>query len=177
MTIADQQRAADIGDSRLGVITLCSVCCGGVVFGIDTRKISEVLDERLVRAVPLAPHFVGGLIAYRGEVLTTVSLRALLGHPRSGAGSAVLVLESPDYQERFGLLVDAVEGVRNVEESRFEPNPSTLDALSNSVFAGAYKTDRGLIVHLDPKLLSPQRLIKEVSLTQQHELLEETCKR
>ncbi len=48
-------------------------------FGIDTRKIREVLGERDLQRVPMAPAFIAGVVPYRGEVLTTVNLRALLG--------------------------------------------------------------------------------------------------
>jgi purine-binding chemotaxis protein CheW len=85
--------------------------------------------------VPLAPDFVGGLIHYRGDVLTTVSLRQLLGMPPQPDRGAkkdlegchdVLVLEHAG--GCFGLLVDSVGEVLTVSSADHEPNPSTPGA-------------------------------------------------
>jgi purine-binding chemotaxis protein CheW len=145
-------------DLQPDVVALCSIHSAGAVFGIDTRKIREVFDRRHIRKVPLAPFYIGGLIPYRGEVLATISLRALLGKVPGPEEASVLVLEDPSGQERFGLAVDSVEGVRNVARCTLESNPSTLNNRTEMVFAGTYQTELGLIIHLDPCRLLPSRL-------------------
>ena len=67
-------------------MSLCSLYAGSESFGIDTRKIREVLGERDLQRVPMAPAFIAGVVPYRGEVLTTVNLRALLGMERTRGG-------------------------------------------------------------------------------------------
>ena len=144
-------------------VSLCSIISAGQIFGIETVKIREVLDRRQVRRVPLAPPYIGGLVAYRGEVLSTVSLRALLGHAESSGELSVLVLEDTERGERFGLTVDTVDGVRTVNRCMLEENPSTLDSRADAIYAGAYKTPEGLIVHLDPRRLAPSLLARTSS--------------
>jgi purine-binding chemotaxis protein CheW len=99
---------------------------------------------------------VGGLLLYRGDVLTTVSLRQLLGLPPRESSQDVLVVESAE--GAFGLLVDAVKEVLRVSGADFEPNPSTLSRERQPLFAGAYKLKTGLMVMLDPERLQPLRL-------------------
>ena len=89
-------------------VSLCSMFAGSESFGIDTRKIREVLGNRDLQRVPMAPAFIGGVVPYRGEVLTTVDFRALLGMGEHTEATCVLVLEDEDGEERFGLVVDAV---------------------------------------------------------------------
>jgi purine-binding chemotaxis protein CheW len=99
---------------------------------------------------------VGGLVHYRGDVLTTVSLCQLLGLvPKDGAQD-ILVLEGQG--GCFGLLVDAVGEVLTVSQADYEPNPSILDERRRSLFAGAYKLKDSLLVMLDPERLDPPRL-------------------
>lgn len=128
------------------------------MFGIDTRKIREVLGEREIQRVPKAPAFVAGIVSYRGEVLTTVNLCALLGVAQGGETSCVLVLEDEEAGERFGLVVDSVTGVMTVSRMALEANPSTLGARGRWLFDGVYKLRTGLMVQLDPAKLRPSRL-------------------
>ena len=140
-------------------LSLCSIHAGGRMFGIDTRSIREVLGQRVLRRVPLAPGWIGGIVSYRGEVLTTVSFRALLGlEPASSAESPILVLDGEEEGERFGLMVDDVGGVVMVERRLYAENPPTLDAASRALFRGAFRMPGGLLVQIDPERLRPGRL-------------------
>lgn len=138
--------------------SLCSMFAGEETFGIDTGKIREVLGKRELERVPMAPAFVAGVVPYRGDVLTTVSFRALLGLTENPDAGCVLVLDDDGGQERFGLVVDAVGGVVTVQRNMLEANPCTLDAKCKWLFDGAYKTENGLLVQLDPQKLRPSRL-------------------
>lgn len=138
------------------VVSLCSLLAGGESFGIDTRKIREVLGKRDLLKVPLAPPIIAGVVPYRGEVLTTVNFRALVGMDEYAETGCVLVLGEGG--ERFGLMVDEVGGVVTVDRSRLEANPTTLDARAKWLFDGAYRMQTGLMVQLDPQKLRPSRL-------------------
>jgi purine-binding chemotaxis protein CheW len=140
------------------VVSLCSFYAGSGVFGIDTRKICEVLGERDLHRVPMAPAFVAGIVPYRGDVLTAVNFRALLGLGEHVGRSCVLVLEDDEAGERFGLVVDAVGGVVMLNRDMLEANPSTLEPSERWLFDGAYKMRTGLMVQLDPLRLRPSRL-------------------
>ena len=139
-------------------LALCWLTVNGRLFGIDTRQIREVLGPRTVQAVPLAPPFLAGVLAYRGEVLTAVSLRCLLGLPPSEEKGRVLVLDGGG--DPFGLLVDRVGGVVEVKANTLAPNPPTLDASSRVLFSGAYRVAEGLLVQLDAGSLRPERLVE-----------------
>jgi purine-binding chemotaxis protein CheW len=139
-------------------VSLCSLRAGTVQFGIDTRQIREVLGNTTPQRVPLAPEYIAGVVSYRGEVLTTVSLRALLGLDRWGGTNCVLVLDDEANDERFGLMVDGVGGVVTMGRDALEPNPSALDARSMALFVGTYKMPAGLMVRLEPRQLRPSRL-------------------
>jgi purine-binding chemotaxis protein CheW len=135
---------------------ICSVHLGRTLFGIPIRHILEIIGAARPQPVPLAPAFIGGLVHYRGDVLTTVSLRHLLSMPPRDEPQAILVIESGG--SAFGLLVDSVGEILSVSSADYEPNPSTLDERRKALFAGAYKLKNQLLVLLDPVLLDPDRL-------------------
>jgi purine-binding chemotaxis protein CheW len=144
------------GKAAATLVEICSVRLGKTLFGIPITHILEIVGSARPQPVPLAPGFVGGLVHYRGDVLTTVSLRHVLGLPPQDGTQAILVLESKG--GCFGLLVDSVGEVLTVSTADYEPNPSTLDERRRGLFAGAYKLRDGLLVVLDPERLDPVRL-------------------
>jgi purine-binding chemotaxis protein CheW len=135
---------------------MCTVRLGPALYGVPITHILEIVGAARPQPVPLAPSYVGGLVHYRGDVLTTVSLRQLLALPPREGPQAILVIESPG--GCFGLLVDSVGEVLTVSSADYEPNPSTLDERRKALFAGAYKLKEGLMVLLDPERLDPMRL-------------------
>lgn len=137
-------------------IEMCSVRVGEMLLGMPISHILEIIGSVRPQPVPLAPPFVGGLVHYRGDVLTTVSLRHLLGIAPSELPQPVLVLENPG--GCFGVLVDAVGEVMTVSPEAYEPNPATLGGTRKRIFTGAYKLADGLLVVLDPARLDPLHL-------------------
>ncbi len=144
------------GKAAAAMVEMCSVRLGQTLYGVPIAHILEIVGSAHPQPVPLAPPYVGGLVHYRGDVLTTVSLRQLLGLPPKEGRQDILVLESAG--GCFGLLVDSVGEVLTVSSADHEPNPSILDERRRALFAGAYKLKDGLLVMLDPERLDPMRL-------------------
>lgn len=142
--------------SSASMVEMCSVRLGQQLFGVPITHILEIVGGARPQPVPLAPGFVGGLVHYRGDVLTTVSLRQLLDLPPKEGTQDILVLESSG--GCFGLLVDSVGEVLTVSSADHEPNPSTLSEQRRALFAGTYKLKDCLLVMLDPEKLDPMRL-------------------
>ncbi len=149
--------ARDRGRDRAAVLVeVCSVRVGQTLFGVPISHIVEIIGEARPQQVPLAPGFVGGLVHYRGDVLTAVSLRCVLGQPPNDGAQDVLVIESAD--GCYGLLVDSVGEVLTVKSADHEPTPSILDERRKTLFAGAYKLREKLLVMLDAERLDPRSL-------------------
>ena len=151
-----EKASADLGE----VVSLCSLRAGSGLFGIDTRQICEVLGALTLQPVPLAPAHIAGVVLYRGEVLTTVSLRALLGlddrRNRGSEANCVLVLDDGD-DGRFGLEVDGVGGMGMMAESAFEANRNPLGARSAVLFDGVCKVQSAVMMRLNPQRLRPSQ--------------------
>jgi purine-binding chemotaxis protein CheW len=142
-------------------IEVCSVRVGEILFAIPIAQILEILGRPVAQAVPLAPPWVGGLVPYRGDLLTAVSLRRLLGMESRRAPEDVLVFETASRESsgsRFGLLVDTVGEVLTVSASEYEPSPATLDSRRRTLYAGAWKRADGLLIALEAARLEPMHL-------------------
>lgn len=137
---------------------VCSVRLDRGMYGIPIGHILEIVGGTRPQPVPRAPRFVGGLVHYRGDVLTTVSLRHLLDLPSREGPQDMLVVETAG--GCYGLLVDSVGEVLTVSSADFEANPSTISERRRMLFAGAYKLKDELMVMLDPEQLDPMRLAR-----------------
>ena len=151
--LSPKKKSAETAET---LMEMCTVRLGTTIFGVPITHILEIVGAARPQPVPLAPVFVGGLVHYRGDVLTTVSLRQLLAMPPKEGRQDLLVLECEG--GCFGLLVDAVGEVLTVSSADYEPNPSILDERRRALFAGAYKLKGSLMVMLDPERLDPMRL-------------------
>ena len=117
--------------------------------GIPVVLIQEVLAGQSVTPVPLAPPQVQGFLNLRGQIVTAVSLRAVLGlPPRVEASPHMNVVVQRD-EELFSLIVDEVGDVLEVGDQEVEPTPETLDPLWKTRSLGVIRLEQGLLVVLD----------------------------
>ena len=99
------------------------------LLGIPVVLIQEVLMGEDISPVPLSPREVKGFLNLRGQIVTAVDLRALLGLPDRAEGESFMNVVVEHDEELFSLLVDRVGDVVEAGDSAFEPTPSTLDPI------------------------------------------------
>jgi purine-binding chemotaxis protein CheW len=126
-----------------------TVMVDGQLFGLPIGRVQDVfVPERLTR-IPLAPAEVAGILNLRGRIVTAIDMRARLGMQRRGEGCAALAVGVECRGESYGLLVDAVAEVMNLEDAACEPMPANLDARLARVASGVFRLDGRILVVLD----------------------------
>ncbi len=123
------------------------------LLGIPVVLIQEVLMGDEILPVPLSPTEVRGFLNLRGQIVTAVDLRALLGLPDRAEGESFMNVVVQHGDELFSLLVDRVGDVVEAGESGCEPTPSTLDPIWKRCCSGVIRLERGLLVVLDVELV------------------------
>ena len=127
----------------------CTFYLNELLFGIELRRVQEVLRYVGMTPVPLAPPVVSGLINLRGQIVTAIDLRRRLDlKPRpTGAQPMNVVVRSEDGS--VSLLVDEIGDVVEVQEESFEQPPETLHGKLRTVILGVHKLDHRLMHVLD----------------------------
>jgi purine-binding chemotaxis protein CheW len=126
----------------------CTFRLGDLQYGIDVRRVQEVLGACDVSPLPLAPRGVRGLVNLRGQIVTAIDPRVLLDLPgRTPAQSPHLVVTHA--AAPVSLLVDAVGDVERVRDGDLQPPPVTLDARRRALVKGAAPLPGRLLVLLD----------------------------
>jgi len=126
-------------------------------YAIETRYVREVEPLDNLTPLPCTPAFVLGIVNVRGEILSVIDLRKFFELPQKGLTdlNKVIVLESENML--FGILADAVAGVRRVPIADIQPSLPTLTGVREAYLKGVTP---GRTVILDAeKLLTDERIV------------------
>lgn len=128
---------------------LCTFYLDGLFFGVDVRRVQEVLRFQRMTPVPLAPPVVRGLINLRGQIVTALDLRRRLDLTDRPADRQPMNIVVRSDEGPVSLLVDEIGEVVDVDDSAFEPPPETLQGPARQLIPGAYKLASRLLLILD----------------------------
>jgi purine-binding chemotaxis protein CheW len=126
---------------------LATFTVGPMLFGVEVGRVQEVLAPQVITRVPLAKLAGTGLINLRGQVVTAIDLRALLGL-ESGLQRSVNLVVRVEH-ELVSLLVDSIGDVIDVLPAQFEESPSTVPVALSELIQGGYLLEHGLLLALD----------------------------
>ncbi|MCP4448581.1 MAG: chemotaxis protein CheW [Myxococcales bacterium] len=109
-------------------------------FGFPILQVQEVRRFVEVTPVPNVEKYVRGIINLRGAVVPVIDLRRRLGLPEGNYGNNSVIVVVTLHDRIFGVLVDAVSDVVDVDDGKVEDMPdlcsSDLDCLESVVRAG-----------------------------------------
>ncbi len=118
----------------------------GERYAVPIASVREIIRYTRPTAVATTSELIRGMISLRGRVLPVVDVSSRLGHELEiDAGTRILVLEVAN--GNIGLIVDTVEGVREIPVSKIEPLPGAGDGLGHEIAV----IDDQLIVLVDPE--------------------------
>lgn len=107
----------------------CTFFLGGHLCGVDILDVKEVYPEAVFTNVHHAPEHVRGFVNIRGQIHLVLDLRRILGmEPREVDGRTRLLLFKPSVGEAFGIVVDRIGDVVEVEEKLIESGRLADDA-------------------------------------------------
>jgi purine-binding chemotaxis protein CheW len=127
----------------------CTFYVAGHYFGLDVRKVQEVIRYQEMTRVPLAPKVVRGLINLRGQIVTAIDLRRRLELDDRPADELPVNVVVQTDDGAVSLLVDEIGDVMEVPETLFEGPPETLKGTVRELIRGAYKLPDRLLLILD----------------------------
>jgi purine-binding chemotaxis protein CheW len=109
---------------------------GGARYAVETGRVLHACALPPITALPGLPNHVAGIVAFRGNVLAVLDLRALLALPvtRLAEPAALVVLQ--DSAMEFALLADAIAGVEHYPRASLSASLPGLGALRAGYLMG-----------------------------------------
>jgi purine-binding chemotaxis protein CheW len=123
-------------------------------YGVPILAVRELIRLLEITRVPGAPDHVRGVLNLRGRVIPVADLRRKfgLGETPLGEQTVVIVVQTTTggRATTLGVLVDEVQEVVDVAESKIEPPPSLGEELvATEHVLGVAKLDSRLVFLLD----------------------------
>jgi purine-binding chemotaxis protein CheW len=118
------------------------------LFGMDILLVQEINPYVDITPVPHAPFHIKGVMNLRGEIVTVIDMRRVLGLPEKEITSqhCNIIIESEG--ERIGLLIDSIADVIEINPHFIEP-PPRLSGVDCKFIRGVYKLDKKLLMILE----------------------------
>lgn len=126
-------------------------------YGLDLKFVREVCPLRNLTAAPCTPAFVLGIIHVRGRILSVIDLKKFFGLPEKGLSDLNRVIVLRTEAMEFGILADAILGIRKLDACELGAELTTLSGLRKEFFRGV--TPEGTIVLDAEKMLTDQSII------------------
>lgn len=137
-------------------------------YGISVLKVREIIQIQPITKVPRTPDFMKGVINLRGKVIPVADLRIRFGFENATVDErtciVVVLLDLGDGREALtGLIVDAVEEVRQINNDVIEDAPGFTDTgVSVEYLYGMAKVDDSVKMLLDIDRIMSADVIEEL---------------
>ncbi len=129
----------------------------GEKYSTDIKSVERILGYENPTVLPEAPGFVKGVINYEDSILPIISLceKFKLGLDKETETRQIIVVKRQE--KKFGIIVENVYEVRDVDESIIEETPDITGTEERKYISGLIKSENNIVILLDlEKILSTQ---------------------
>ena len=125
---------------------------GTQMFAMSVSVVTDVLHNPCSTPVPLASPEIAGVLNMRGYIITVLDMRVRLNiqetkpQPDIDTPMCIVVVFRGT---RYGLMVDYVHDVVELDPASAAPVPPSLDPLMRSTAVGVYQHQKHLLLALD----------------------------
>ena len=142
---------ATIDKSTTGSSTLqiATFHVDNLLLGLQIHQVQEINRHLEVTAVPHSPRVVRGVINLRGEVVTVVDRRQVLGLPTAELTKTSRNVVIHFGGELVGLMVDQIADILTIDANDIDPPPANISGVDGRFFKGVHTTKDEIVVILD----------------------------
>lgn len=126
-------------------------------YAVESRYIREVYPLENLTPLPCTPAFVLGIVNLRGEILSVIDIKKFFDLPEQGLTDLNKLVVLCSGNMLFGILADAIIGVRRIPIAGIQPSLPTLTGIREAYLRGV-TPDRTVILDAE-KLLSDANII------------------
>jgi len=152
--LAREPKATEAATSQLEVVEFLLAY---ERYAVESRYVREVYPLDNLTPLPCAPAFVLGIVSVCGEIISVIDIKKFFELPEQGLTNLnrVIVLQSQGMV--FGVLADAILGVRHLSLAELQPSLPTLIGIREKYLRGV--TPERIVVLDAEKLLLDERII------------------
>jgi purine-binding chemotaxis protein CheW len=126
-------------------------------YAVESSFVREVYPLKELTPLPGAPPFVLGIINVRGRIVSVIDLKRFFDLPEKGLTDLNRVIIVSDGKMEFGLLADAVPGVRRIPLTEIQPPLPALTRTRLAYLKGV--TSQRLVVLDGARILADSMIV------------------
>lgn len=126
-------------------------------YGIESAYVREIYPLTEITSLPGTPPFVRGIVNVRGQILSVIDLKKFFELPEKGLTDLNKIIIVRDDNMEFGILADAVLGIRKLPVREFEATLPTLTGIRTQYLKGV--TRERMVILDAAKILSDKNII------------------
>jgi len=128
-------------------------------YGIDIRKVREIIGMMVITRVPKTPGYLKGVINLRGKVVPIIDLRLKFRMKQIDYTKETCIVVVETVGMIIGTIVDSVSEVIDVISSEIEPAPAFGEGIDSRYILGMAKFEKEVKILIDiDKVLSVEEL-------------------
>ncbi|MBS0016250.1 MAG: chemotaxis protein CheW [Arthrospira sp. SH-MAG29] len=133
---AENLRRKTLKDELSGLMSLVVIGLNGEYFGVNLSIIREFTDIHNVTPIPCTPSHIVGNMNLRGEIVTLVDIRGILGLPMDINGSSQKAAIAQVGEVVAGIIVNDIFDVTYLNPSAIKPVPSAVHSTQDEYLRG-----------------------------------------
>jgi purine-binding chemotaxis protein CheW len=150
-------REPEIGEGTQGDLEIVEFLLSYETYGIESSFVREVYPLNEITPLPGTSPFVLGIINVRGQILSVLDLKKFFDLPEKGLSDLNKVIIIHDEIMEFGILADAVTGIRKISLDIIQPALPTLTGIRAEYLKGV--TDKREVILDAKKILRDEKII------------------
>jgi purine-binding chemotaxis protein CheW len=154
---------ADQETGRESTLDCLEFQLSGESYAVEMPFVSETLPLADFTPVFCTPPFVLGVTNVRGKIISIVDLRRFFGLPLIGLSDLNRVIVVGNGRMEFGVLADAIVGMRTLSLGDLQPPPATFTGIREEFLTGV-TTERLALLDI-AKILSDKRMVVHEEVT------------
>lgn len=95
----------------------------GLLFGINTKYVTEIITNTKKTKVPMLPYYVKGIVNLRGQIIPIIDIRLRLGKPEIEYDEKACIVVIELDGKSIGIVVDTVVNVIDIDTVRIASMP------------------------------------------------------
>jgi purine-binding chemotaxis protein CheW len=118
-------------------------------YGIDILAVREIRGWTPVPRIPQSPPYLLGVLNLRGAIVPVLDLRLRFGLEREEYGATTVTVVVTVQDRLFGVVVDAVSDVLDVQPDQLRPVPDMGTAVDTEYLKGLTAVEERMVLLLD----------------------------
>jgi purine-binding chemotaxis protein CheW len=150
-------REPELEEAARGTLEVVEFLLAYETYGVESSYVREVYPLKAFTPLPCTPPFVLGIMNIRGQILSVIDLKKFFDLPAKGLTDLNKVIVIHNDSMAFGILADAILGVRSMPLESVQPSLPTLTGIRAAYLKGV--TAERMVILDAGKLLADSKMI------------------